>query len=147
MANENVSVEKSFSVGVIELYKAWTEPEALKDWWKPLGRTLVAVDADLKKGGMIKYTFDSVESKDEQLVIEGEYETVLPKEKLVYTWNWVLHGQPVENGAYKLTVGFSEEGEGSKLTIIQQAEQETEGVNPHQEGWEKALQDLDEYLS
>ena len=147
MNNENISIEKTFPVEVSELYKAWTEEDALQTWWKPGGRTLDTVECDLTEGGTVRYTFVDSDKSEGELFIEGEYETVVPQEQLVYTWNWVLDNEPIENGTYKLDVKFSAAEDGSKLTITQESLNESEGIHPHKDGWEKSLNDLAEYLS
>lgn len=147
MSNENVAIEKNFPVSVSELYKAWTEEQALKSWWKPAGRKLNSVSADLSEGGTIKYTFEDDANSDGQLVIDGNYETVEPEKELVYTWNWSLNGAPVENGENKLHVSFMEDGDGSKLSVTQETQGNDGGIHPHKEGWETSLEDLEQYLS
>ena len=147
MSNENITAQKSFPVDVNKLYKAWTEEAALKEWWKPAGRKLQSVEAVLENGGTIKYTFEPDDNSNGELVIEGTYETVIPNEKLVYSWNWKLDNAPVKDGDYKLSVAFTSENEGSKISISQETEAEQEGIHPHQEGWDNALADLEKYLS
>jgi uncharacterized protein YndB with AHSA1/START domain len=147
MSNNNFTVEKSFSAGVGTLYKAWTEEAALKEWWQPAGRKLKSVESELKEGGTIKYSFEEGEGDDGELFIDGTYETVSPNEQLVYSWNWKLENMPVENGSYKLRVNFSEDEDGSKLTVTQELHSEHEGIHPHEEGWNEALKNLESYLN
>ncbi|RZJ81396.1 MAG: hypothetical protein EOO20_25195, partial [Chryseobacterium sp.] len=85
-------------------------------------------------------------SQEGQLTIEGEYKSVLPEQKLVYSWNWIMDDQPLENGNYLLNVEFKDEEEGSQIAITQENESEQEGIHPHQEGWEIALTALKYYL-
>lgn len=146
MPNNKFTVEKSFSVGADTLYKAWTEEAALKEWWQPAGRKLKSVESELKEGGTIKYLFERGEGDDGELFIEGTYETVTPNEQLVYSWNWKLEDMPVENGGFKLFVNFSKEGGGSKLKVTQESHSEQDGVHPHEEGWNEALNNLESYF-
>jgi len=146
MLNENITAQKSFPVDVNELYKAWTEETSLKKWWKPAGRKLRSVEAILENGGTIKYIFEPDGNNNGELLIEGNYETVIPDDKLVYSWNWKLDNIPVKDGEYKLTVEFTSEDNGSKITVTQKTEAEQEGIHPHKEGWDNALADLEKYL-
>lgn len=140
-----VSMEKDFPVPARQLYLAWTRPEALKQWWHPMGNNLVEVQNDLQPGGTVRYVFQPG-SEQEKIEISGEYETVEPEKKLVYGWNWHLPQATVGNGHYKLTIGFEEIGANSKLTVLQENFDSEEAVQPHQEGWEKALQDLEAFV-
>lgn len=148
MVNQETKVgaEKNFSAPVERLYKAWTTPEDLKQWWKPSENHLTNVELENREGGKIKYEFDN---KDGQhaVTITGEYKEVKPNEKLVYTWNWDVASDNVKKSDHQLTITFSADGDGSKIAVTQENFQDGEAVKPHQEGWEKALNDLSEYLS
>lgn len=145
MENGNLRTEKTFEANVKNLYQAWISEDALKQWWKPGGRNLISVEADVKEGGKIKYTFEQV--NDSELVVEGVYKEVKPEEKLVYTWNWNLQNAAVEDGQYTLSVDFGKSGDGSKITVHQDKDAKEEGIHPNKDGWEEALNRLAEYLS
>lgn len=140
-----VTISKEFPVTPERLYKAWTSPEELKSWWHPMGNELTAVTNDLKEGGKVQYTFKTGVS-DDNIEIGGTYETVRPNEELVYTWVWQLSHQPVGNGDYKLHIRFEPAGAGSRLQVAQENFGSEEAVQPHKEGWEKALEELEAYL-
>lgn len=145
MENSNLSTEKTFEANVKDLYQAWTTEDALKQWWKPGGRKLKSVEADIKEGGKIKYTFEEIDGSP--LIIQGVYKEVKPEEKLVYSWDLSLDKAPVENGEYTLTVEFSQAKGGSKITVHQDKDAEEEGIHPNQRGWEEGLKNLASYLT
>ena len=39
------------------VWKAWTSPEALAQWWGPKGATVRVISFDLRPGGMFHYAF------------------------------------------------------------------------------------------
>jgi uncharacterized protein YndB with AHSA1/START domain len=137
-----VEVAKTFSVDVPTLYDAWTNPEQLKQWWRPMGNPLTEVTNDLKEGGTVRYEFQNA-----KLVITGKYEQVAENEKLVYTWNWELPNDAVRNAAYKLTVKFNSNGSGSEINVLQENFENEESMLPHREGWEKGLVELEQFLN
>jgi uncharacterized protein YndB with AHSA1/START domain len=137
-----VEASKSFPVTASQLYNAWTNPEELKQWWKPMGNALKEVVNDIKTGGAVRYIF-----ADNALVISGEYLEVKENEKLVYTWNWELPNDAVRNAAYKLTVNFAGKDNGSEISISQENFQDEEAMLPHRQGWEKGLDELEHFLS
>lgn len=141
-----LSAEKDFTVPVEKLYQAWTTPEDLKQWWKPSENHLTTVELDIREGGKFKYEFAG---KDEQptVVITGEYKEVKPNEKLVYSWNWSIPTDTVKPSDHELTIEFTGTGDGSKISVTQKNFQDDESITPHQEGWEKALTDLQTYLN
>lgn len=142
MSNEalTLNIEKEFSAAVDNLYRAWTEEGSLKQWWKPMNKTLVIVENDIRPGGRVAYTFE------DGLTIRGEYKEAAPGERLVYTWIWELPEDSVHNGDYQLTIGFDGNGEKSRLSVLQEAFQTEQSVQPHREGWEQALEDLKRFL-
>lgn len=138
--------EKDFPVGKDKLYEAWTTEEALKQWWKPNGNTLQKLTNDIKEGGEVKYEFADTDGKH-LITISGTYDEAKPAERLIYSWNWDLPFEPVRNANYKLTVEFSDNGDGSHLKVKQDEFADEEAIIPHKEGWEKGLRDLETFLS
>lgn len=131
-----INIQKEFNAAKDTLYRAWTEEGSLKQWWKPMNKTLVSVENDIRPGGKVVYTFDG------DLKIHGEYKEAQPGEKLVYSWIWDLPQDTVHGGEYQLTIGFSSDGEKSRLSVLQEAFQNEHSVQPHREGWEQALEEL-----
>jgi len=106
-----------------------------------MGENLTDVKNELKEGGAVAYYVG-----DAGLEITGTYSEVVPNEKLSYSWVWNMSDEGSENG-YTLHVTFSSEGEGSKLHVLQEGFSGPELLKPHQDGWEKGLDDLNSYLS
>ena len=141
-----VSASKDFNVPADRLYKAWVTPEEQKQWWHPMGNELQEVTNELKEGGQIRYVFKNSQ-QEHPFEITGQYEEVKEGEKLVYSWNWEVPEQTLENSKYKLSVVFSKQGDGSRLEVQQENFADEESIHPHKEGWEKALNDLQQYLT
>jgi len=141
-----VSAEKEFPVPVEKLYQAWTTPDDLKQWWKPSENKLKTVELDVREGGKFKYEFEAREGET-AVIITGDYKEVKPNEKLVYSWNWDVPSDHIKKSDHQLTIAFQSSGEGSKISITQENYENDESITPHEEGWEKALNDLREYLN
>jgi len=140
--NSNLEITEDFDCGKEKLYQAWTEPEQLKQWWKPMDRQLTNVTNEIKEGGKVSYVFD-----DNSLAIEGQYEKVLDHELLEYTWNWHVSTDQVEDAHYKLKVHFGGDDQRATLTIIQEGFDTKDSIHPHEQGWRNALQQLKAYVS
>lgn len=141
----SVQVSKEFPVPVDALYNAWVSPEALKQWCTPIGNSLTEVKNEVKEGGAIKYKAET-ESGEFSLLITGEYEEVKEKERLVYSWNWQFPNNSMGDSLFKLTVVFSQQGNGSRVDVKQENLKDDEAIIIHQEGWERALKNLHQYL-
>lgn len=143
MKNETtarVHVTKKLPVSKEVLYKAWTEEEELKQWWKPLNKKLTHVENDIREGGTVAYQFEN------DLNIQGKYKEVAEGQKLVYSWIWDFPQESMHKGEYLLTVEFNSDGEESTLDIIQENFKNEHSIKPHEEGWEEALKDLKKHL-
>jgi uncharacterized protein YndB with AHSA1/START domain len=78
---------RSFSAPVDTVYRAFTESEALSKWG--VGKTYdnLALDLDVRPGGVLYQRVRTKESGDEWTFF-GVYEEVVPSEKLTYTFDW-----------------------------------------------------------
>lgn len=144
MSNENspwVQVSRNFPASKDGLYRAWTEPEQLKQWWKPMNKQLVSVENDIREGGKVIYVFE------DNLKIKGEYKEVQAGGKLVYSWNWEMPEDSMHKGEYLLTVEFKSEGPGSTLNVTQENFRDEHAIKPHEEGWNQALDNLGQFLN
>lgn len=135
-----IHISRSFQATREDLYQAWTAPDRLKQWWHPLGRRLIDVENDVRPGGKVVYRFE------DGLEITGDYSEVQEGQHLVYTWNWNLPSEPVDNAQYLLRVDFKDDGDGSVLEVRQENFANHQAIKPHQEGWEHALDRLEDYL-
>lgn len=135
-----VHVTKNFPATKKELYKAWTEEEQLKQWWKPLNKKLTHVENDISEGGKVAYQFE------DNLQVQGEYKNVIEGEKLVYSWVWDFPEESMHKGEYLLTVQFKENGDESSIDITQENFKDEHSIKPHEEGWQEALEELKQHL-
>jgi len=78
---------RSFSAPVDVVYRAFTEAEALSTWG--IGKTYdnLALDLDVRPGGVLYHRVRTKVSGAEWTFI-GVYEEVIPNKKLVYTFDW-----------------------------------------------------------
>jgi uncharacterized protein YndB with AHSA1/START domain len=143
MEQQDTTVEtsKEINAPVEAVYAAWTEPDQLKAWWKPMNNQLGNVVNELNEGGKVDYQFESG-----KLHISGEYSEVKPNELLAYSWNWEFPDDMVKNGSYKLTVSFSGQDGKSTIKVLQEAAETNESLLPTEQGWEDGLEALKNYV-
>jgi uncharacterized protein YndB with AHSA1/START domain len=141
-----LNVSKDFPVPAMRLYSAWINPEELRQWWHPMGNTLQRATTEPKLGSPVEYVF-AAENGAHSFTISGTYKEVQEGTRLVYTWNWQLPTAVVGDSEFLLTVVFSGQGKGSRIEVTQDNFADEEAVQPHREGWEKALDDLHRFLS
>jgi uncharacterized protein YndB with AHSA1/START domain len=124
-----------------KVFRAWTEPSALKQWWT-IGegwRTSFA-EVDLRVGG--RFTLGNEQAGGTTLLITGEFLEIEPPDKLVYTWRFP--GETPENGI--VTVEFK--GQGDDTEVIITHEQASKAMAPGAiAGWGSALWSLKAMLT
>lgn len=78
-----VEVSKEFNAPIEQVWKAWAEPELIKQWWGPHHFTSPSAKADFRIDG--KYLF-AMESPDGQVMWStGIYKEILPLQLIVCT--------------------------------------------------------------
>ncbi len=137
---DTLEISKDFNCSKEKLYKAWTEPDQLKQWWQPLGNKLTAVKNEIKQGGELCYKFEN-----NGLFIDGAYEKA-EADLLEYSWNWHMQTDAANDATYKLSVHFNGDDEHASLNIKQDGFKNEEYIKPHQQGWDAALEQLKKYL-
>ncbi len=83
VGDQELVISRIFDVRREVLWKAWTEPERLKQWWGPKGFTSPVYDIDLRVGGSYLNCMRSPEGKDYWGT--GVYREIIEPELLVFT--------------------------------------------------------------
>ena len=78
----NVITKRNFDVSVELLYRAWTEPNHLKNWWGPDGFTNTFFEFDLTEGGYWRFTMHSPDGKDYEN--ESRFVTIIKNKKIIF---------------------------------------------------------------
>lgn len=89
------------------LYRAWTEPELIKQWFAPKPWTVADARTDVRPGGETSVTMRSPEG--EEFPSAGVYLEVVPNEKLVFTDAYGAGWQPSRKPFFTAMVTFADE--------------------------------------
>jgi len=118
------------------VFRAWTDPEALRRWWVPFeGMTVPAAEVDLRPGGRYRFTMRS--AKGEEFHLSGVYREVRPPERLVYTWRW-----EGADGETLVTVDFEASGATTLLHLTHEHFPNADTRDRHGTGWGGVLDSL-----
>ena len=124
------------------VFKAWTEPERIKEWWGPRGFTTLSCEMDRRPGGAWRVRSRSPEGKD--YVSQGMFRELVEPERLVFTYAWVdAEGKPGHETL--VTVTFAEQSGKTVLTFHQGVFESITSRDEHEEGWSSAFELLAEY--
>ena len=89
------------------VFKAWTDPEHLAQWWGPKGFTNTFQEFDMRPGGVWRFVMhgpDGVDYKNKSVFVE-----IVKPERIVF--------QHVSGPQFQVTATFAEQAGKTKLTF------------------------------
>ena len=86
---KEVELERIYDASLETVWKAWTNPEMLKQWWGPNNVTIPECEVDLRVGGTFYIVMEAGEGmgpyKGTKWPMQAEFTVVEPRSKLFYT--------------------------------------------------------------
>ncbi|MBV8543458.1 MAG: SRPBCC domain-containing protein [Acidobacteria bacterium] len=82
MADDEFVISREFDARRDLVFKAWTEPERLAQWWGPKGFTVKVANIDLRPGGMFHYGM--VAPDGSEMWGKFIYREIVPPERMVF---------------------------------------------------------------
>lgn len=104
-----LTVKRVFQASRELVYKTWTDPVHLPQWWGPKGFTITVQEIDVRPGGVWRYIMHGPDGTDYDNQIR--YIEVTSPERLVYA-----HGGDGEDD-FHVTVTFEERDGVTELTM------------------------------
>ena len=146
---ERMTVTRVFDAPRELVWKAWTEPKYVMQWWGPQGFSAPVCQMDFRVGGKTLLCMKSPEGQEFWNGIE--YHEIIPHEKIVSSMYFAdAKGNKVEpeqygmeheaiDGAYDITL-FEDLGNGkTRLTQIGNEPMESAKNSGQLEGWNQIL--------
>lgn len=85
---KQVEFERTYNSPIDKVWKAWTDPDQIKQWWGPDGVTIPECEIDLKVGGRVYIVMEAGEAmgpyKGARWPMEGTYTIVETNSKLAF---------------------------------------------------------------
>ena len=141
----SVRIDRHYRAAPEKVWRAWTDPQALKLWFGPGEIVSVPrVDIDLRVGGRFRVTMlaDDGETHD----VSGTYLEIVPNRKLVFSWAW----RSTPERESRVTVQIEPDGDGNsdgcELMLMHEQFFDRPARNAHEQGWSGALVKLDRWL-
>jgi uncharacterized protein YndB with AHSA1/START domain len=91
-----------------KVWRAWTEPELLRQWFAPKPYTTPVAELDVRPGGSAFIVMRGPDGKD--LPNRGVYLEVVPNQRLVSTDAYVKAWEPSDKPFMTLILTFEDEG-------------------------------------
>lgn len=149
---ERMVITRVFDAPREVVWKAWTDPKYVMQWWGPKGFTAPVCRMDVRVGGKSVYCMKSPEGKEFWNGVE--YHEVVPYEKIVSSMYFSdAEGNKIEpaelgmeyeaiEGAFDVTL-FEDLGDGrTKLTYIGNEPMQSAKESGQLEGWNQIFDKL-----
>ncbi len=124
-----------------KVFRAWTDPQALKQWFGPPGYPAQAAEVDLRIGG--KYRITMRKDPDGDLKSHyGTFQEIRPSERLVFTWNYDHR----DIGNTLVTIDFRDLGDQTEIVLTHERFPSPEVRDQHSIGWNGCLDRLEQFV-
>ena len=123
------------------VWHAWTDPQALSAWFGP-GEpgSVLRADMDVRRGGRYRIRFRTPDGEEHE--VAGEYQEVVPHERLVFSWAW--HSTPERVSL--VTVALRPEDGGTRLEFRHERFFDRAASESHAHGWALTFEKLDAWV-
>lgn len=144
---ENLEVisESVFEAPAEAVFKAYTDPNLIPEWWGPARFTTTVDKMDVRPGGVWRYIQRDAEGKE--YAFNGQYQEIVPNKKLVSTFEF--EDMPGHISTDTLTL---EEVDGKTKMVVRTSvptPEDLEGMvnSGMEEGWSESVDRLAKVLA
>lgn len=124
------------------VFRAWTEPAAMREWFCPEGGTVEEAESELRVGGRYRIAMRMPHGLS---VATGVYREIDPPARLVFTWRWE-GGEGPKEGETLVTVELTDSGEATRLELTHEGFATPDARTGHEQGWSSAFDRLEARL-
>jgi len=138
----SLTLARSYPVSPEKVWRAWTDPEAVKKWWGPGSNEPVSLaQLDVRVGGRFRIVFGGPDGQAHECA--GVYREVVPNRKLVFTWTWPNSTPERES---LVTIIFRAVDGGTQLDFLHEQLFDEAVRDNHKRGWSELFAKLDLFL-
>jgi uncharacterized protein YndB with AHSA1/START domain len=138
----SLRIARRYPVAPEKVWRAWTDPQAIKRWWGPGPNDPVSLaELDVRVGGRFRIIFGGPQGTEHECA--GIYQEVVPNRKLVFTWSWP-NSTPERISV--VTIVFKAAGEGTELDFRHEQFFDEAARDGHKQGWSEAFVKLEQFL-
>ena len=109
-------LEREIDVPVELVWKAWTTPEHLREWFVPKPWTIAECELDVRPGGICRTVMRSPEGQE--FPNNGCYLEVTPNERLIFTDTLLAGYRPSPKPFFTAVLELTRQGSGTRYKAI-----------------------------
>ncbi len=133
----SLTIKRRIKAPAAKIFAAWTQPQALAQWFGPEQISTSRAEIDAHVGGRFRIVMNDADGERHE--VSGVYREVVPNEKLVFTWAWVT--MPERESL--VTVQLKPDGDATMLTLTHEQLFDAATRDSHRHGWTGALDKLE----
>lgn len=136
-----VSIKRVYRVTPDKVWRAWTEPQALSQWFgSGQPGSVQAAEIDLQVGGRYRIAFTCPKGTFNE--VSGVYQEVVPHSRLVFTWAW----QSTPERVSRVSIDLAPVAGGTELSFVHDRFFDTQARDNHEGGWTAMFAQLDGFM-
>lgn len=117
--HKELTMVREFDAPAELVFKCWTDPELIKEWWGPQGIIIPVSEVDARPGGKMNIVMEAGEElgefKGTQWPMQGEFVEIEKPKKIVFTANAINEGKVVLE--HRTTVTFEEQNGKTTMNV------------------------------
>jgi len=140
--NFSLTMDRTYKASKQAVYDAWTNREALIEWFAPTKEMSTIVhEMELAVGG--KYRIEMLEPNGTSHVTHGEYVALNPFNQIIFTWEWESDEMEVNS---LVTIDIEENNGETRMLLTHDQLGSQHSVDLHNEGWTGCIEQLGAFV-
>lgn len=137
ISDQPLSLELShtFSAKRECIFRAWTQPELLEQWFGPEGYSTTVLQMDFQVGGNYRFSMQSEDNSNEIIYLNGIFREIVAPEKIVYSWKW----ETPQSHETLVTIHFYETNGFTEVLLKHENFDRQSEVERHNQGWNSSM--------
>lgn len=140
--NFSLTMDRAYNASKQAVYDAWTNKEALIEWFAPTKEMSTIVhQLELEVGG--HYRIEMLEPDGSSHKIHGEYVALNPFDQIIFTWEWESDEMNINS---LVTIDINEVDGLTSMVLTHDQLGSQHSVDLHTEGWTGCIAQLDAFM-
>jgi uncharacterized protein YndB with AHSA1/START domain len=135
-AKPSLTLKRRLAASPERCFRAWTDPQALSQWFGPAQAKILLAETDPRVGGRYRVVMRTADGGEHD--VGGEFREVVANRRLVFTWAW--RSTPERQSL--VTVEFVPDGTATALTLTHDQFADEDARDRHARGWTGTLDKL-----
>ncbi|MBN6041340.1 alpha/beta fold hydrolase [Amycolatopsis sp. 195334CR] len=117
-SRNTVVITRAYRAGIDKVWWAWTDADAISQWWGPEGWAATVHEMDVRPGGRWRFQLAPLDGSAGPVRILATYGTVVPRAELSYEDTFADEAWTADGtGTFPTTVAFATDGTGCTVEV------------------------------